>query len=32
MTWVLEVYAAAYAGFGFLAHNYAQCSPPPLRW
>ncbi|MGI8706518.1 MAG: M56 family metallopeptidase [Sphingomicrobium sp.] len=26
MTWLLEVYAAAYAGFGFLAHNYAQCS------
>ncbi len=26
MTWLLEIYAAAYAGFGFLAHNYAQCS------
>ncbi len=26
MTWLLEVYAAVYAGFGFLAHNYAQCS------
>ena len=26
MTWLLEIYAVAYAGFGFLANNYAQCS------
>ena len=26
MNWLLEAYAVFYAGFGFLANNYAQCS------